>query len=149
MISSRHNCTDAIVMACRMVLLVLMGLALSGCVIIPTPSHGGVSVITKETIESFEPSKTTRADILLKLGDPSERLQEDQFFVYQWWQIHGYFLMCCYGPQLPLGQDHYLGLEFTPDNRLKRMKLIDPWLFSTPRRGLDEWMAEKPGSPNP
>ena len=75
----------------RMVLLALTGLGLSGCIIIPTPSHGGVGVIAKETIESFEPGKTTRADILLRLGEPAERLEEDRFFVYQWKRIHGYF----------------------------------------------------------
>ena len=89
----RTKCTrsNARVMLGRMVLLALTGLGLSGCIIIPTPSHGGVGVITEETIESFEPGKTTRADILLRLGDPAERLEEDRFFVYQWKRIHGYF----------------------------------------------------------
>jgi len=75
-----------------MALLALTGLGLSGCMIIPTPSHGGVGVITKETIESFEPGKTTRADVLLRLGAPAKRLEkEDRFFVYQWMRKNGYW----------------------------------------------------------
>src|SRR4029077_11967138 len=92
MIQTKSMRLNRIIMHCGMALLALTGLGLSGCIIIPTPSHGGVGVITQETIESFEPGKTTRADILLRLGDPAERLKEDRFFVYQWKRIHGYFV---------------------------------------------------------
>jgi len=135
------------VMLSRMALLAITGLGLSGCIIIPTPSHGGVAAITKETIESFEPGKMTRADVLLRLGDPDKRLEGDRYFVYQWTRTHGYFWVTL-AYQLgtgPIRYWHYLGLEFTPDNRVKRVKVIDPWWFSTsdqyPR--LEEWMAEE------
>ena len=144
----RTKCTrsNARVILGRMVLLALTGLGLSGCIIIPTPSHGGVGVITEETIESFEPGKTTRADILLRLGDPAERLEEDRFFVYQWKRIHGYFVAGggYSGVAATLLATHSLGIEFTPDNRLKRVKVIHPWLALTEKRSsLEEWMAEE------
>lgn len=74
--------------------LFLLSIATNGCVIlpIPTPPHGGAGVITEESVESLEAGKATRADVLLKLGDPAERLQEDRFFVYRWELTHGYLM---------------------------------------------------------
>jgi len=152
MIRMKRTRSNARVMLGRMVLLALTGLGLSGCIILPTPSHGGVGVITKEIIESFEPGKTTRADILLRLGDPAERLEEDRFFVYHWIRIHGYFAAGggYSGIVLPLPAKHSLGIEFTPDNRLKRVKVIHPWLPLTEKRSsLEEWMAEERELPHP
>jgi outer membrane protein assembly factor BamE (lipoprotein component of BamABCDE complex) len=134
-----------------MALLALTGLGLSGCIIITTPSHGGDGVITKETIESFEPGKTTRADVLLRLGDPAIRREEDRFFAYQWTRRSGYWAV---GLPLPMGpgpstggpirRSCYLGLEFTPDNRVKRVKVLDHWFSLIDQyTKLFEWMAEE------
>lgn len=149
----RAKCTrsNAMVMVGRMVLLALTGLGLSGCIIIPTPSHDGVGVITKEIIESFEPGKTTRTDVLLRLGDPAKRLEEDRFFVYEWKRAHGYLFSMAPQTDYRLAYSHYLGLEFTPDNQVKRVKVIDPSWYSPmdqyPR--LEEWMAEERDLPHP
>lgn len=151
MMRTKYTRSNAMVMLGQMALLVLTVSGISGCtmggMIIPTPSHGGVGIITKETIESFEPGKTTRADILLRLGDPDKRLKEDRFFVYQWKRIHWYFFVILgdKGGGDSIRYWHYLGLEFTPDNRVKRVKVIDPWWFSFsdqyPR--LQQWMDEE------
>ncbi len=141
MISSRYNCTDAIVIACRMVLLVLTGLGLSGCILIPTPTVVGYSEITNKTIESLEPGKTTRADVLLKLGEPGERLENDRIFVYHWTQEAGFGM-----GTTALTNDHYLALEFGPDRRLKRVKEFSgDWSHpvTSPSRSLDQWTSEK------
>lgn len=141
MISSRYNCTDAIGMACRMVLLVLTGVGLGGCILIPTPSVSGYSVITDKTIESLEPGKTTRADVLLKLGEPGERLENDRIFVYHWEQIAGFGIV----PNA-LTNDHYLALEFGPDKLLKRVEEFSgDWVhpITSPSRSLGQWTSEK------
>jgi outer membrane protein assembly factor BamE (lipoprotein component of BamABCDE complex) len=138
--------SNAMVMLGRTALLVLTGLGLSGCIIFPTPSHGGERVITKEAIESFEPGTTTRADVLLRLGDPTKRLEEDRFFVYQWKRTHWYWgIFLGNGAGGRFQYSHYLGLEFTPDNRVKRVKEIDPWWFSPGDHypQIKEWMAEE------
>ena len=151
MISSRYNCADAIVMACRMVLLVLIGVGLSGCFLIPTPSVVGYSEITNKTIESLEPGKTTRADVLLILGEPGERLENDRIFVYHWEQIAG-FGMIPTALGASITNDHYLAFEFGPDNRLKRVKeFAGNWVHpvAKPSRSLGQWASEKPpGSPH-
>jgi len=158
MIRTKSRRSNVMVMFGGMALLALTGLGLSGCMIIPTPSHGGVGVITKETIESFEPGKTTRADVLLRLGAPAKRLEkEDRFFVYQWMRTNGYWGI--FLPPLPgagavdggpIRNSCYLGLEFTPDNRVKRAKVLDPWFsFFDPYPKLEEWMAEEGELPHP
>jgi len=143
------------VMIGGMALLALMGLGLSGCLIIPIPSHGGDGVIPKETIESFEPGKTTRADVLLRLGVPSTRPEEERFVVYQWTRINGYWeiLIPPNGAGGPIHHSCYLGLEFTPEGRVKRVKVFDPWFnffeLDDQHQKLQKWMAEERELPNP
>jgi outer membrane protein assembly factor BamE (lipoprotein component of BamABCDE complex) len=151
MISSRYNCTGAIVIACRMVLLVLAGVGLIGCsILIPTPSIVGYSEITNKTIESLEPGKTTRADVLLKLGEPGERLKNDRIFVYHWQQVASFGMIpTALGGSMT--NDHYLAFEFGPDNQLKRVKEFSgDWVHpvTSPSRNLGQWASEKPGSPH-
>jgi hypothetical protein len=150
MISSRYNCTGAIVMACRMVLLVLAGVGLSGCFLIPTPSVVGYSEIANRTIESLAPGRTTRADVLMKLGEPGERLEDDRIFVYHWEQVAG-FGMVPTALGATITNDHYLALEFGPDNRLKRVKEFSgDWLhpLTSPGRNLGQWASERPVLPH-
>jgi outer membrane protein assembly factor BamE (lipoprotein component of BamABCDE complex) len=129
-----------------MVLLVLTGVGLGGCILIPTPSVSGYSVITNKTIESLEPGKTTRADVLLILGEPGERLEDDRIFVYHWEQVAGFGMV-----PTSLTNDHYLALEFRPDNRLKLVKEFSgDWLhpITSPSRNLGLWASEKPDFPH-
>ena len=140
------------VMVGGMALLALTGLGLSGCLIIPTPSHGGVAVIPEETIGSFEPGTTTRADVLLRVGVPAKRLQEDRFFVYEWERIHAYLIVWLLfdGVGQEIYRPHYLGLEFTPKGRVKRVKVLGPsFVFFDQYSRLEEWMAEEGESPHP
>jgi hypothetical protein len=126
-------------------LLVLL-IPTSGCIIlpVPTPAHGGYGVITEESVKSLEASKATRADLLLKLGDPAERLQQDRFFVYRWELIHGYLMwgIGAYGRGTgdinAITADHFLLVEFLPDNRLRRLEFITPRMFHHTREQLDE-----------
>ena len=131
--------------------LFLLLIANNGCIIlpIPTPAHGGYGVITEESIATLESEKATRADVLLKLGDPAERLYQDRFFVYEWVQTHGYLFWAvgggpgAAGDIAPLTGPHFLVVEFLPDNRLKRFKFIDAGFFSQPaRKQLDEVINE-------
>lgn len=131
-------------------LTVLAVIFINGCVIMPTPSYGGVGVIKEDTVESLKPDKSTRADVLHLLGDPAYTAEEDRFFVYWWEQIEGYviFLFPPLWPDREPGfagrEVQYLLVEFTPDNRLKRLKFIK----NLPDRDmlnetLDQWTKEK------
>jgi outer membrane protein assembly factor BamE (lipoprotein component of BamABCDE complex) len=132
--------------------LFLLLIATNGCMIlpIPTPAHGGYGVITEESVESLESGKATRADVLLKLGDPAERLHQDRFFVYRWELTHGYLFVAFAAPGAgfggPVTGDHFLLIEFLPDNRIKRFKFISPRIFHRTREQLDELIKEWSGS---
>ncbi len=123
----------------------------SGCVIlpIPTPAHGGYGVIMEASVDSLEPGKATRADVLLKLGDPAESLYQDRLFVYRWELTHGYLMWGVgVGPRAAFGDinaltgDHFLLVEFLSNNRLKRLKFITPSIFHKTREQLDELIRE-------
>ncbi len=75
-------------------LLTIALLAGSGCIYVPTPKYGllsGRAMVTDEVIKELVPAHTSRADVLLKLGDPSRRLENDGIFIYHWERIQGEF----------------------------------------------------------
>jgi hypothetical protein len=117
-------------------LILFTALFANGCIIpvfIPTPPHG-VRVITADTVESLKPGQSTRTDVLHLLGDPIERSEEDQFFVYGWGSTWGYYALYLYPmgpppPFEPIGERRGLIIQFTPENRLKRLQFIE----------YDEW----------
>jgi hypothetical protein len=110
----------------------------SACIIIPTPPHGGVGVITEKAVESLKPESSTRADVLHRLGDPAERLEEDRFFVYRWEKTVAYW--DAIGPVASnvIKDVHYLLLEFTQNNRLRRLNFVDGGRLMLDKV-LDEW----------
>lgn len=127
--------------------LVAMGLTLlintmSACIILPTPGHGGYGVISSEDVESLVPRETTRADVLLRFGNPAERVEGDRIFVYRWSRIHAYAVpLIGPAPAQEIMKVHYLGIEFGPDTRVKRFKLFDPSVFEDRNQHLQDWMA--------
>jgi len=104
--------------------------AITGCIVIPVPTPGSVyegsrrAVIAEDVIISLKPSDTTREDVLLRLGDPTERVEGDRFFIYQW--TTGDITVVVLLPGGAAGSfdittHHLLSLEFSPSNRLIRV----------------------------
>lgn len=139
--------------------LVITMAAISGCAYIPTPEHSeefgflgqpagmsGQVMISKDTINLLKPGKTTRTEVLLKFGNPTQRFQQDRFFVYSWERISGYFLWSfgmCTGGCEPTFKTHSLCLEFTQDNLLRRFKHLKAGLFKNMDELMSEWMEGK------
>ncbi|MFN8626591.1 MAG: hypothetical protein U0587_11515 [Candidatus Binatia bacterium] len=105
-----------------------LGLSLlAGCVVVPTIPHGIGAVVDRKTRNSFQPGTSTRADVLLALGDPPYRFQDDRFFMYAWDVAYGY-VGVAYAGGAPLRAFHYLCLEFGPDGVLVRRKeIVNDW----------------------
>lgn len=125
-------------------LSVLAFVAASGC-LVPTPPHGGFGIITSDSITFLQPATTTRADVLLKLGNPNYGAAEE-LFVYRWSRVHGYWSIG-FGAAADIQKHHFLAIEFSANNSVKRYKLIEPWLFQSPQTLLDEWRTEKAEPP--
>jgi outer membrane protein assembly factor BamE (lipoprotein component of BamABCDE complex) len=139
--------------------LVITMAVISGCAYIPTPEHSpgkgivyvdgtvlSVSAIPKEAIKLLKPGKTTRAEVLLKFGDPTQRFQQDLFFVYSWERTSGYFLWSFgmgTGGSSPVFKTHSLCLEFTQDNLLRRFEHLEAGLFKNMDELMLEWMEDK------
>jgi hypothetical protein len=110
---------------------------IAGCLMVPVPTaeHGSYSDtgspdrIEEDEIEHFRPGITKREDVLFICGDPSLRLEEDRYFVYCWEGIQGYLVgvifpftvMLPVPAAMPYMKTNLLCLEFTDDNKLKRI----------------------------
>ena len=65
----------------RYIFLIIVIILINSCLYIPTPEHG-VGVVPDEAMNFLVPGETTRADVILRFGDPIQRLEEDRFFLY-------------------------------------------------------------------
>jgi len=105
-------------MKCIATLLISTTL-LAGCILVPTPPHGLGMVYDKDSVASMRPGETTRADVLLTLGEPKYRLEDDGFFMYEWSVAYVWlFTIITQQPFIPIGFPHYLCLEFGADSRI-------------------------------
>lgn len=107
-------------------------------------------MISDEVMNLFTPGTTTRADVLLRLGMPAQRVEQDRYFIYHWEATVGYIFVG-YGYSGAMGSNpnlHYLCFEFTPDNILKRYKHFEQGALGAlgkhPEKQILEWMQESP-----
>lgn len=125
------------VRAAHSYLLLVVAALTSGCLALPIPTvEHGQGLGEEEVVHLFQPGRTTRADVLLALGDPMPqwRAKDERFFYYSWLRQTGYTVIAplpVFVPPMgfigsrspwaiPWTRHCVLGLEFTPDNRLKR-----------------------------
>lgn len=102
----------------------------AGCVPIPIApmSH---SEITEESLRALQPMISTRADVLLALGDPTVRGHgdfDDSYFIYDWGRFHGGVVLVLVGysaivPAAGVGSGscNSLAIEFTADGHVLRI----------------------------
>ena len=70
--------------------LALSAALIAGCVVLPVPTPAtGSDIVADDAIGAVRPGATTRADVLLALGDPTESEDADRFFAYDWKVSHG------------------------------------------------------------
>jgi outer membrane protein assembly factor BamE (lipoprotein component of BamABCDE complex) len=102
----------------------------AGCLPIPIAPMSS-SEITEDSLRAIQPMTSTRADVLLALGDPTIRGQEDfadSYFVYDWGRFHGgmVFVLVGYTSMLPAagvgsGSCNSVAIRFTPDGHVERI----------------------------
>jgi outer membrane protein assembly factor BamE (lipoprotein component of BamABCDE complex) len=98
---------------------------IKGCMVVPTVPHDIGVVPDKEAIKIMIPGETTRADVLLLLGEPMTTLNDDQFFMYKWEKAYGYFFIAIQGGfGGPITESQYLCIEFGPNSLLVELKYL-------------------------
>ena len=116
----------------------LISFIIAGCYI-PTAEHGysHMEEIDKDKVEQLEPGTTTKDDMRLLFGKPSENFTarknyslrtgiktENTIFCYYWKRTDGYFPPYWVGwaTEKSTEVEHAFCLEFMPDDKLKRFK---------------------------
>ena len=126
-----------------MALPALIGmLLLAGCLPVPTVPHGLEPVPDQETVDSLSPGASTRADVLLRLGEPRHRLDDDRFFLYEWKVAYGYVIVGGYTQAypVPVAGPQYLCFEFGPDSQLIRREHVIGSLYAKPDKAIRKCM---------
>ena len=76
--------------------LLLLSFTLSGCVMIPIPRDsnppGTRQNITPEIVSPIIPGQTTKAEVLLALGEPDETSEDGSRWAYHWFKRKGTFI---------------------------------------------------------
>lgn len=124
---------------------------LSGCVV-PTPNALDVQSpranISETQFVDFKPTSTRRADVLLRLGNPTDRIDDDRFFVYDWRTIDVIWLFCyqnCIGG--PIARTaNLLVFEFDAANRLVEMRRIEAGDHGAASDRLQKWIESRGGT---
>ena len=127
------------------VLIAAAGLVLlAGCVF-PLPEHGGTgAAIPIEAVNKLIPGTTSRAEVLLALGEPSQRISEDRAFVYRWSRIVG-FWGAGIGAAGDIEMPRRLCLEFDSNGILTRKDLSQPGWLSLEAGGAPcGWRSNQP-----
>lgn len=111
--------------------ITVAGLTLvTGCIAIPVPEHGGRGgAIATDAMERLIPGTTTRAEVLLALGEPTDRRAEERAYVYQWEPTVG--LVAYPGGGASVQKLRQLCLEFDRSGILTRKSLFQPGMLAT------------------
>jgi outer membrane protein assembly factor BamE (lipoprotein component of BamABCDE complex) len=125
---------------------------LPGCLMLPLPEHGlnsGKGAVHPQTLEEFRVGRATRADVLLRLGEPSERRWSDRVFVYGWEAEWGYAFVTWYygGTAAPLPTEKYAAIHFDDAGIVDDAVLLEYWFHHPGSHAVDEWAG--PDAPRP
>jgi len=97
-----------------------------GCLVWPFPTGdllAGRGRIQKEYLAPLEIGKATREDVLLRLGEPDEVLDNGAVYIYRWTEVRGFLAL--FGQSnavvIPFPGHRELRVEFDAESRLKRI----------------------------
>lgn len=99
----------------------------SGCLYIPFRDREGVGGILQEDTKKFTVAKTSRSDVLLCIGPPNIRHDNDRLFIYKWHGTYGWIASSGGSPTVQ--SQEALCLFFNPDNTLESYKYLSKLLL--------------------
>ena len=109
----------------RLAALLTLVPVLQAC-ILPLPSET-LHAVPEQAAGAFAPATSNRADVLLRLGDPSRRDERDSHFVYEWETVHSGVVL---GFPIPFAvvfevSCHCLAVRFLQDGLVADLKQFD------------------------
>jgi hypothetical protein len=95
-----------------------------GCVLPLAPES--LNEVPERSITAIRPDVSTRADVLLLLGNPTRREAQDAYFLYEWERLHGGAAL---GFPLPFALTysescHQLVIRFAPNGLVSRVRVF-------------------------
>lgn len=137
----------------RSLLSCLAAAVLAGCIVLPIPQGEGEVTegreITPERAGTVEVGRTSRAEVLQRLGEPAAIWVDRRVFVYAWDRAHLKVLWVVAGPYAAAGgledvPTHYvLLLQFDETDHLVRAERCVRPLLSEYGMFLTEWADGK------
>jgi hypothetical protein len=115
--------------------LLCVVIMLAGCA--PTIPHGLGRIYDKKVYETLHTGEVTRTDVLMTLGEPQYRFEEDRFFMYEWEVAYAWGYIP-YGLPFPICWPHYLCLEFTTDSFLIRREHFIGDIYGEPEKAIQK-----------
>jgi len=109
----------------RLVALSVLVSALNACVV-PLPLTGVSGEVPEQSIALIKPGISTRADVLLLLGDPTVRGEGDTHFVYSWEKLHGGAVFAApYPVAFETAEScHSLAIRFAPNGGVAAVRVF-------------------------
>jgi hypothetical protein len=107
-----------------MVSLLALVTSVGGCVL-PLGAES-LNEVSERSITEIRPDVSTRADVLLRLGNPTRREEQDAYFLYEWERLHGGAVL---GFPLPFAMTysescHQLVIRFAPNGYVSRVRVF-------------------------
>lgn len=128
---------------CWSLLWCAVGLALAppSCVILPVPPvHSGNARtnVDATTPARFLPGQTTRAEVILALGEPDAVTSNERAMAYRTEKVRAIVVVGGYatGAAAPISKDDYLVFEFDGRGRLVSSRTTSHWGHGNPEKTL-------------
>jgi hypothetical protein len=124
-------------------------LVLAGCVIFPTPTTPILDIPESERT-ALKPGQRTRAEILMRFGEPDLRLDGDHVLVYRWERVRATLVLIGGGLALiPITDAEAIFLAFDDAGRLARVGAATAWKKSTIAEQAAAWAKGDGAEPAP
>lgn len=126
--------------------------AVSGCIVIPTPDKAsGTSTranIAPDVIETLNQPGVTRADVLLRLANPTSCVNGELYYLYRWKTSDAWGGVCPYGCIIGgelTGTARFLVFEFDEEDLVTSAQLFEAATFNEAREKMRSWMKLRMG----
>ncbi len=113
-------------------------LALSACgpgFMLPLENH-----VRAQDIEALMPGRTTRADVLLSLGNPDARYRGDAVFCYRWSELLAFVR------ETQITEEVALLMAFDASGNVRRVEKLRAFRGKTLAKEIDAWVEQERGA---